>query len=199
MLRYALGFIARPRGTSDRLAEDPRAAWIGMGWALVYLAAYSLTVLIFYLLGHEPVARGFLTVTPAKWYLVQTFTTIPVGLAGFLSLGALAHLIARAWGGTGSFEATFAAQVLANVIPSIIFMLIPELFVAPFIIAAGRTSLPWPEWVESLRIFILPLSWLYALSVLALARVQKIAWPKALLIVPVACIPLGLLMAVFIR
>jgi len=199
MLSYAIGFIARPRKTSDRLAQDPRAAWIGLWWALVFLGAYSLTVLIYYLLGHEPVARGFLTVSPAKWYLVQTFTTIPVGLAGFLSLGALAHLIARAWGGTGSFEATFASQVLANVVPCILFMLIPELLLAPFFIAAGRTSLPWPQWVETLRIFLLPLSWLYALSVLALARVQKIAWPKALLIVPVACIPLGLLMAVFIR
>jgi hypothetical protein len=199
MLRYALGFIAHPRKTFDRLAEDHRAAWVGLWWALVFLGAYSLTVLIYYLLGHEPVARGFLTVSPAKGFLVQTFTTIPVGLAGFLSLGALAHLIARAWGGTGSFEATFASQVLANVLPCILFMLIPELFVAPFIIAAGCTSLPWPQGVESLRIFILPLFWLYALSVLALARVQKIAWPKALLIVPVACVPLGLLMAVFIR
>jgi hypothetical protein len=199
MLSYALGFIAHPRSTSDRLAADPRAAGIGLGWALAFLGAYSLTVLIYYLLGHEPVARGFLTVSPAKWYLVQTFTTIPVGLAGFLSLGALAHLIAQAWGGTGSFEATFASQVLANVIPCILFMLLPELFVAPFFIAAGSTSLPWPDWVESLRIFILPFSWLYALSVLGLARVQRIAWPKALLIVPVACVPLALLMAVFIR
>jgi hypothetical protein len=199
MLRYALGFIARPRSTSDRLAADPHAAWIGMGWALVFLGAYALTVLIYYLLGHEPVTRGFLTVSPGKWYLVQTFTTIPVGLAGFLSCGALAHLLARAWGGTGSFEATFASQVLANVIPCTLFMLVPELFVAPFLIAAGRTALPWPEWVESLRVFILPLSWLFALSVLSLARVQKIAWPKALLIVPAAVITMGLLMAVFIR
>jgi hypothetical protein len=199
MLRYAIGFIVHPWKASDRLAEDPRAPWIGLGWALVFLGAYSLTVLIYYLLGHEPVARGFLTVSPAKWYLVQTFTTIPVRLAGFLSLGALAHLIARAWGGTGSFEATFASQVLANVVPCILFMLVPELFLAPFFIAAGRTSLPWPQWVESLRIFILPLSWLYALSVLGLARVQRIAWPKALLIVPAACVALALLMAVFIR
>jgi hypothetical protein len=199
MLSYAFGFITRPKQTADRLADDSRAAWIGLWWSLVFLGAYSLTVLIYYLLGHEPMARGFLTISPQKWYLVQTFTTIPVGLAGFLSLGALAHLIAKAWGGKGSFEATFASQVLANVIPCILFMLIPELFLAPFFIAGGATSLPWPEWVESLRIFILPLSWLYALSVLGLARVQKIAWPKALLIVPVACIPLGLLMAVFIR
>jgi len=78
-------------------------------------------------------------------------------------------------------------------------MLVPELFLAPFFIAAGRTSLPWPEWVEMLRIFLLPLSWLYALSALGLSRVQKIAWPKSLLIVPAALVPMGLLMAVFIR
>jgi cation transporter-like permease len=49
---------------------------------------------------------------------VQTFTTILVGLASFLSLGALAHLIAKACRGKGSFEATFISLVLANVIPS---------------------------------------------------------------------------------
>ena len=58
MLRYAIGFIARPRKTSDRLAQDPHAAWIGLWWALVFLGAYSLTVLIYYLPGHEPMARG---------------------------------------------------------------------------------------------------------------------------------------------
>jgi len=199
MFSYALGLIVRPRKACDRLAVDPRAAWIGLGWALLFLGAYSLTVLIYYLLGHHPLTAGFLTISPDKWYLVQTFTTIPVGLAGFLSLGALAHLLAKAWGGTGGFEATFAALVLANVIPCTLFMLLPELLVAPFFIAAGRAALPWPQWVESLRIFILPLSWLCALSVLGLARVQRIAWPKALLLVPVACIPMGLLMAVFIR
>ena len=45
MLSYALGFIARPKQTADRLADDSRAAWIGLGWALVFLGAYSLTVL----------------------------------------------------------------------------------------------------------------------------------------------------------
>jgi hypothetical protein len=78
-------------------------------------------------------------------------------------------------------------------------MLMPELLLAPPLFALSYSGVPWPGWVELLRIFILPLSWLYALSVLALARGQKIPWPRALLIVPAAMIPEALLMAVFIR
>jgi hypothetical protein len=196
---YAGEFIVRPRRAAERIAADPAAAWAGLWLALLYLGAYSLTVLIYYLLGHQPQASGFLAVSRERWYLVQTFTTIPVGLAGFLSYSALAHLLARAWGGSGSFEATFGGQMYANILPCALFMLVPELLLAPPLFALGYTGVPWPAWVETLRIFVIPLSWLYALAVLALAKGQKIPWPRALLIVPVAMIPEALLMAVFIR
>jgi hypothetical protein len=196
---YAGQFIVRPRYAADRIAEDRAGVWAGLWLALLFLSAYSLTVLIYYLLGHQPQAAGFLAVSRERWYLVQTFTTIPVGLAGFLSMAALAHLLSRAWGGKGSFEGTFAGQMYANILPCALFMLGPELLLAPPLMAAGYTGVPWPEWVELLRVFILPLPWIYALAVLALARGQKIPWPRALLIVPVAWIPNALLMAVFIR
>jgi hypothetical protein len=196
---YAGQFIVRPRSAAERIAADPAAARAGLWLALLYLGAYSLTVLIYYLLGHQPVASGFLAVSRERWYLVQTFTTIPVGLAGFLSYAALAHLLSRAWGGSGSFEGTFGGQMYANILPCALFMLVPELFLAPVLFALGYSGVPWPAWIETLRIFILPLSWLYALAVLALSRAQKIFWPKALLIVPVAMVPEALLMAVFIR
>lgn len=79
-----------------------------MWWTLLFLLAYSITVPVYWLLGHLPVAEGWLTIPAEPWYLVQTFTTIPIGLAGFVSCGGLLYFLCRAAGGRGSFEATFA-------------------------------------------------------------------------------------------
>jgi hypothetical protein len=196
---YAVQFIVSPGRAAQRIAADPAGLRTGLLLALLFLGAYSLTVLIYFLLGHLPVAQGWLTVPKEKWYLVQTFTTIPVGLAGFLSYAAIAHLLSKAAGGNGSFEATFASQMFAIIIPCVVFMLLVELLVAPIMIALGRTSLPWPQWVEMLRVFVLPFAWIFFLAAVALTKVQGIHWLAGLAFVVVSMIPTGIIMAVFIR
>jgi hypothetical protein len=66
-------------------------------------------------------------------------------------------------------------------------------------IVLGRTSLPWPDWVEMLRVFVLPFAWIFFMSTTALSRVQGIRWYAALAFVVVSMIPTGIIMAVFIR
>jgi len=142
-MRYAGGFITHPRRAADAIASDPQGLWVGLVLGILFLGAYALTVLIYHLLGHQPVAQPFLRIPPERWYLVQTFTTLPVGMAAFFTYAGVAYSICRAWG----------ARVL-----------------------------PWPDWVESLRIFVLP-----------------IAWWKRLGAVIAATIPFAGIMAVFIR
>jgi AmmeMemoRadiSam system protein B len=70
-----------------------------MGRILVgsyFCLCYSVTVLIFYLLGHIPVSKPFLTIPLEKWYLIQTFTTLPVCLAGLLAYSGLAYILSKA-------------------------------------------------------------------------------------------------------
>ncbi len=196
---YAVRLVALPRSTVDRIAADSTGLWAGLWLTLFFLGAYSVTVFIYWLLGHQPVTEGWLVVPPDRWYLVQTFTTIPVGLAGFLSCGALAYLLCRAAGGRGSFEATFAVQAYSLILPCVVFMLLLELLVAPFLIAAGADRVPWPDWVETLRVFVLPFAWIFALSALGLHRVHGIHWLAGLGISVVSMIPTGVIMAVFIR
>ena len=83
--RYSWQFIVHPRRAVDAVARDPQGMWTGLWLGILFLAAYAVTVLIYYLLGHQPVAEPFLTVPLEHWYLVQTFTTLPVGMAAFLS------------------------------------------------------------------------------------------------------------------
>jgi hypothetical protein len=199
VLTYFGGFIVRPLRTADEIARDPAGLRAGVLVSLLFLGAYSLTVLIFFLLGHAPVNRGWLTIPPERWYLVQTFTTIPVGFAGFLSYAGICHLLSRAVGGRGTFETTFASQMFALIIPCVVFMLLLELLVAPVMIALGAKGVPWPEWVEIMRVFVLPFAWIFFLATAALSRIQKIHWLPSLGFVLVALVPTAVIMSVFIR
>jgi hypothetical protein len=199
ILRYFYTFIINPSKATGEIAEDKSALWAGLWWVVIFCLCYSLTVLIFYLLGHVPVSQPWLPIPLEKWYLVQTFTTLPVGLAGFLAYSGLAYLLCKALKGQGDFDKTFASQAFTMHIPTFIFMWIPETFLAPFIIASGMHSLPWPDWVETLRIFVFPFIWILLVSTLALSKIHVIPWWKSLGIVIISSIPMGGIMAVFIR
>jgi hypothetical protein len=78
-------------------------------------------------------------------------------------------------------------------------MLILELMVAPFLIAGGMTRVPWPDWVEILRTFVLPFAWIFALSGVSLCRIHGIHWAAGAGLSALAMVPTGVIMAVFIR
>jgi hypothetical protein len=208
---YAFRFTVAPGRASEEIADDPACPWVGLWWSLLFLGAYSVTALIYYLLHHQPTTTPLLTISLDRWYLVQTFTTIPIGLAGFLAYAGLLQLLCRAAGGQGSFEATFASQMYTLIIPCVVFMLLLELLVAPVFFILGFSGPPWPAWVETLRIFVLPFAWIFVGSSFVAA---KIHWPHAIRgtapqrwaallrsfgFVVISMIPTGIIMAAFIR
>jgi hypothetical protein len=199
ILYYFHRFIINPGEASAEIAKDKQGLWVGIWWVIIFCLCYSVTVLILYLLGHTPVSAPFLTIPLEEWYLIQTFTTLPVGLAGFLSYSGLAYLLCRAAKGEGDFDQTLASQAFTAHIPTFIFMWIPETFLAPILIANGIYTLPWPEWAEILRIFVFPIAWMFAISTIALSRVHRVPRWKCLIIMLVSFIPTAGIMAVFIR
>jgi hypothetical protein len=101
IFHYFQEFIVAPEKASIELAADKSGLWVGLWWVIIFCLCYSITVLIAYLLGQVPVTKPFLTIPLEKWYLIQTFTTLPVGLAGFLSYSGLAYLLCKAVRGKG--------------------------------------------------------------------------------------------------
>ncbi len=199
ILHYFYKFIINPKRASEEIAEDESGLWAGLWWVIIFCICYSVTVLIFYLLGHAPVTTPFLPISLEKWYLIQTFTTLPVGLAGFLSYSGLAYLLCKAARGKGDFDQTFASQAFTLYIPTFIFMWIPETLVAPILIANGMHAFHWPDWVENLRVFVLPFIWIFIISTVALSKIHSIPWWKSFIIVIISSIPTAGIMAVFIR
>jgi len=199
LTKYFLRFIIEPGKAAQDISQEKKALWIGFWWLITFHFLYSLTVLIFFLLGHKPVATPWLPIPPDKWYLIQTFTTIPVGLAGFLTYSGVAYLLVSATDRKPEFDTIFTTQSFTIFIPCIIFMWIPETFVAPFLIMKGMDTLPWSEWIENLRVFIIPFLWIFYMSTLTLTKITHLPWWKSLIIVIISLIPCGLIMAVFIR
>ena len=199
VFHYFVGFVLRPRRASEEMARDGRGVWAGFWWAILFYLAYAVTVLIYYLLGHQPVSRPLLPIPLQYWYLVQTFTTIPVGLAASTTYAGLVYLMCRAAGGRGSYESTFGSQMYTTIVPWIFFTLLPELLLAPFLIAAGYRAVPWPEWIEVVRQFVEPIAWVLTISTVALSRIHALAWWKALIFSTIALVPMAGILAVFIR
>ncbi len=199
ILHYFYKFIVNPKRASEEIAEDESGLWAGLWWVIIFCICYSVTVLIFYLLGHAPVTTPFLPIPLEKWYLLQTFTTLPVGLAGFLSYSGLAYLLCKVARSKGDFDQTFASQAFTLYIPTFIFMWIPETLVAPILIANGMHAFPWPDWVENLRVFVLPFIWIFIISTVALSKIHSIQWWKSFIIIIISAIPTAGIMAVFIR
>ncbi len=196
---YFYEFIVNPRQASEEIAIDRSGIWAGFWWVITFLFCYSVTVLIYYLLGHVPVSKPFLIIPLEKWYLVQTFTTLPIGLAGFLSYSGIAYLLCKAWQGKGNFDQTFASQAFTLFVPTFIFMWVPETLLAPVLIARGVTTIPWPDWVENLRVFVFPFIWIFIISAIALGKIHNMRWWQSIIIIIVSAVPMGGIMAVFIR
>ena len=197
---YFFRFAFHPVKAPEELRDDASALGIGFWWTFVFCMAYSAVALIYYLLGHLPVAAPFLNIIPLeKWYLVQTFTTFPAGLAALLAYSGTAYLLSRALGGNGRFDAIFASQAFTLQMPCFIFMWVPEAFLAPVLFAQGIHTVPWPQWLENFRIFYLPLPWIYIISVVAISRIEGLRVWKSALVVSISIIPFAMIMAVFIR
>lgn len=196
---YIGKFIVNPAKAAEQIAEDNLGLRAGFWWVILFCFGYSVTVFIGYMLGHTPTASTWLSIPHEKWYLVQTFTTIPIGLAGALSYSGLAYIFCRGIRGKGTFDATFASQAFTLHIPCFIFMWIPETFLLPISYAMNIHSMLWPQWIEILRVFIIPFPWIFFMSTVALSKIHKISYWKSLIIILVSSIPTAMIMAVFIR
>jgi len=135
------------------------------------------------------VTKPLLPIPLEKWYLIQTFTTLPVGLAGFLSYSGLAYLLCKAVRGKGDFDQTLASQAFTLHVPTFIFTWIPETFLAPILIINGIDPFPWPDWVENFRVFVLPFIWIFVISTIALSEIHNIRWWKSIIIILISFIP----------
>jgi hypothetical protein len=196
---YAWAFLVRPASAADAMARDRDALVLGVGFVALSLVAFSLVAIVSYVLGRHPPSAPLFQIPPNRWYLVQAFIAIPAGLAGAFTYAGLAYAASRALGGQGTFDATFAASGFTLHLPMLLFIWLPEILVAPVLLGRGTAALPWPPWIDLMRVFAIPLPWAGAISALALARIHRIALWKSVAAMLAGALPTAFVMATFIR
>ena len=150
-------------------------------WILfLFSLMYSFTSFILYSVKVLPAIDPWLPIAKEQYYLYQTFWTIPWGLATATMMAGVAHIIAvlgRQRSSTFTFEDAMAVNAIAWVIPSFVFMWLPETLVVPFYGGA-----PWPSWFEVMRLSVLAPVWQVILIVMGMRKTHAVSWRRGIII-----------------
>lgn len=113
------------------------------------------------------------------YYFYQTFWTIPWGLATAIQMAGIAHVVAILGRQKtfASLEGALAVIAISWVIPSFVFLWLPETLFAPF---TNPNELPWPVWMDIVRLSVLAPAWQVALTTIGIQVSHKTTFARAL-------------------
>jgi hypothetical protein len=121
------GTIATPRETLQRLSEVGLNATTCLAYGLFPLL-YSVSLLVAYQHGATPVLwRPWVTIIPfERYYLWEAAFLIPLSYQLWITFAGVAHLLARAQHGEGTYESTAAVFAFTYSVPLIVLMWLPD-------------------------------------------------------------------------
>jgi hypothetical protein len=163
--------IFQPYSLFRDLTESVNARMYGWIYCLGFSFLYSLTALLLYLLGWSPVVQPVINLPAEKYYLYQTFFTIPVTLFA-LGFGTwIAYWFSRITGSkTGLYE-YWGPICIAVFIPGFITTWIPETFFIPFLQPQHPPAPPY----DIVRMTIGAV-WTILLTTLAIRQTSRLNW-----------------------
>jgi hypothetical protein len=154
-------FVRSPGTFIRRLATDPRAAFVGFRNVLAIAILYELAILLWAIGADGVTLPPFLRIPEDQYYAYELAFLIPLFLLTWLLAAALAYVLAKAMGGTGSFDALLGGFGLAMAV-SAYFTLIPD-YVQGILWTTGW--LPFDEYQErTSRGVLVLIVWAYMLA-----------------------------------
>lgn len=168
-----------------------RYGWI---YCLGFSFMYSLTALLLYLRGWSPRVSPAIDLPVDKYYLYQTFFTIPVA---FLAMGmgtVLAFWFSHLAGSEARFRDFWGPICIASVIPGFFTMWIPETSFIPFL---EPQQLPAPPY-DIVRIIIGSV-WTIILVIISVKYTALINWFAAIIVGLITAGSIGAVMGYFLR
>jgi hypothetical protein len=194
-IRYWARATVRPASTFAILKAHPSKAAIAFWINLIFAAMYTVTVVIYTLIDRLPAFAPWIPIPAERYYFYQAFWTIPWGLATWILMAGICHLLAiagpRQWRGY-QFEDALMVCGLAWIVPNLICMWITETLLVPL-------GVTWPDWLETLRIMVIPPLWQTALVARGLRIMHEIGWLRAILIGLLSVVVFFVLFLAFMR
>jgi hypothetical protein len=184
------------------LVRDGRKVGYGLAIYVLLGLLYTVTVAVGYLNGFGAVTEPWLRITAEDYYVYQAFFQIPFFIVAAVVFAGLARLAAGALRGRGSFESLFAVCAVGMTLPMLVTLWIPETALLVFFPDERLTPLGGfaviPVWLDNLRMGVGAV-WMLATIVRGIAVAESVSLWKAVVIAACGGVPMGVLMAVFIR
>ncbi len=176
-LRYWFRATLHPRRAVAELKTHPYKLAIGFWLNLIFAVLYTITVIIYFAVIHRLPAISPWIPIPIEYYLYQAFWTIPWGLATWIMMSGICHLlslIGKKVPGQYEFEDALVVCGLGWIVPNLICMWIPETLLVPTVGAF------WPEWAEILRLMVIPPLWQTAIVAIGLRETHHLGWTRSI-------------------
>jgi hypothetical protein len=172
-----LTLLTRPRETLRAVGQDPAKLRYGLVSLFVHSAVAGSKMLYLHLQQVPPVPGPWLQVPPDQTWLYSLLFQVPVDLLQSVLFAGVVTLVARLFGGKGSFEGQFALYGFA--FPPVNVLLIVGTWALSL-----RGLLGTPLWIGY---FVVVLLWDLALIALSLRwstrsgrfRRQSASWPAS--------------------
>jgi hypothetical protein len=120
-----VSFIKSPSSTLKRLATDPRALAIGFRNSLIIAILYEGAILLWAFGAEDVTLPAFLRIPEQQYYFYELIFLIPLFIVTWLLASAIAYVLSRAFGGSGSYDALLGGVGLTMAV-SAYFTLIPD-------------------------------------------------------------------------
>lgn len=176
-IKYWLKAIIKPREVVEELKADPHKVLISFWIVFLFALLYSITAILLYIFQRPVEIPPWIPVAAEKYYLFQTFWTIPWGLATWIMISGISHLLAIAGKKdfyNYQFEDALAVCAVGFVVPWTIFTWLPETVLAPFF------GVFWPFWIEIVRLMVFPVIWQTLLIAVGLRKTHNVFWFKGI-------------------
>ena len=172
-LKYWFKAYAKPGNTLDEFRADPDKVEVSFWINLIFAFLYSITPLLAYLVHRDIRIEPWLPIAKESYYLYQTFWTIPWGIAVWILLGGVSHLLAiigKKDGSKHAFDDALMVITLGWVMPWFVCGWLPETLV----------FIPFDLWIhpliDILRFSAFPVIWQTILVAYGLRRTHGLSW-----------------------
>lgn len=199
---YSLRIAYQPIQTIEALLQDrQRVAYAAISLLLLGLL-YTITVVIGYSRGFGAVTTPLLAIPAEEYYYWEAFFMIPVYFVAVILFAGIGRILALWLGGKGSFDDIFAIFALAFLLPTLLFLWLPETALIVFFPDQRLTPLGGfellPLWVDIAR-QILGGAWPVIVAIVGIKISQRLNWVQSIGIATLATIPTVAMILVFIR
>ena len=202
LMHYFLLPLINPGERMRQLSQDDRKVWYGFLIYVILGGMYTITVWIGYQNGFGAVTEPLINIPAEEYYYYQTFFQIPVFIIIAVVFAGTARLASVALKGKGSFESIFAISAVGMTLPMLVTLWIPETALLVFFPDHRLTPLGGfaliPVWLDNLRM-IAGAVWMLVIIVWGVKICEGVPLWKAILISLSGGIPMGVLLALFIR